>query len=71
MVEIKQTDDKELLAEIIKQLEANNYICPCSIRKDSQLDRCMCQDFREIINDNVSGVYTCNCGRYIITIQND
>ena len=71
MVQVKQTEDKELLTEILKQLEENNHICPCSIRADEKLDRCMCQDFRDIISANISGTYTCNCGRYIATIQND
>lgn len=71
MIQIKQTEDKELLAEILKQLETNNHICPCSIRADPQLDRCMCESFRKIINNNVPGTYECSCGRYIATIQND
>lgn len=71
MVQIKQTEDKELLEEILKQLKENNHICPCSIRADPKLDKCMCEDFREIINNNIPGIYTCSCGRYIATIQND
>ena len=71
MVNIKQTDDKELLAEILRQLEANNHICPCSIRADVKMDRCMCEAFREVVEKNIPGTYECNCGRYIATITED
>ena len=68
MVTIKQTEDKDLLDEILKQLEENNYICPCSVRTNPQKDKCMCEDFREVVNKNIPGVYECNCGRFIATI---
>jgi hypothetical protein len=71
MVQIIQTKDKELLVEILKQLEENNYICPCSIRRDIQKDKCMCESFREVINKNVPGIYECHCGRFIATITKD
>jgi hypothetical protein len=71
MVKITQTEDKELLAEILKQLEENNYICPCSIRRDAQKDKCMCEDFRETVNQNIPGVYECHCGRFIATVTED
>lgn len=71
MVRIKQTEDKELLNEILKQLEANNHMCPCSIRKDPSLDKCMCEAFREIISSNTPGVHECTCGRYIATITEE
>lgn len=71
MVKIKQTEDRELLTEILKQLEENNHICPCSIRSDPQKDKCMCESFREIINNNIPGVYECHCGRFVATITKD
>lgn len=71
MVKIKQTEDKELLKEILKQLEENHYICPCSIRRDTQKDKCMCEDFREVINKNIPGTYDCHCGRFIAIITQD
>ena len=71
MVKITQTEDKELLTEILKKLEENNYICPCSIRKDPRQDKCMCEDFREIVNKNNPGTYECHCGRFIATITQD
>jgi hypothetical protein len=71
MVTIKQTDDKELLAEIMKQLKENNYICPCSVRADQSKDKCMCESFRNVINSNDVGTHECACGRYIATITED
>ena len=71
MITIKQTEDKELLDEILKQLEENNHICPCSIRRVLQKVKCICEDFREVINKNIPGIYECHCGRYIASITKD
>lgn len=68
MVKIRQTEDTELLTEILKQLDENDNICPCSIRADKYKDRCMCESFREVINGNLPGTYECHCGRFIATI---
>lgn len=70
MIQIKQTEDKELLEEILKQLEENDHFCPCHLMTTPD-DKCMCKKFRDIINNNQPGVYECDCGRYIATIQND
>lgn len=70
MVKITQTKDKELLEEIKKQLEENNGYCPCSLTKTTD-DKCMCASFREVISNNATGTYECNCGRYIATITED
>lgn len=70
MILIKQTEDKELLSEILKQLEENDHYCPCSLNKTKD-DKCMCKPFRDIINSNKLGTYECQCGRYIATITKD
>lgn len=70
MVQIKQTEDKELLNEILKQLKENNYYCPCRLTTTSD-DKCMCKAFKDVINVGTPGVYECGCGRYIATITND
>jgi hypothetical protein len=70
MIKIKQTEDKELLAEILKQLKENDHYCPCSLTR-TQDDKCMCKPFREIINEGNIGTYECACGRYIATITKD
>ena len=71
MLQIKQTEDKELLDEILRQLKENNNICPCSIRQHPALDKCMCEAFRDVISNNIPGVYECHCGRYIATITQE
>lgn len=70
MVKIEQTKDKELLDEILKQLKENNNYCPCSLTKTLDT-KCMCKSFRDVINQNIPGIYECNCGRYICTITED
>lgn len=70
MIQIKQTEDKELLEEILKQLEENDYYCPCHLTKTPD-DKCMCKTFRNMINSNNIGTFECDCGRYIATITND
>ena len=70
MIQIKQTEDKELLAEILKQLKENDHYCPCHLTKTKD-DKCMCKAFRDVINNNTPGVYECTCGRYIATVTED
>lgn len=70
MIQIKQTEDKELLTEILKQLKENDHYCPCRLTKTSD-DKCMCKAFRDIISTNTPGIYECGCGRYIATITTD
>lgn len=70
MVRIKQTEDKELLNEILKQLQDNNNYCPCAI-KHTLDTKCMCKSFRDVINENTPGTFECPCGRYIAIITED
>lgn len=70
MVKIEQTNDKELLSEILKQLKENDNYCPCSLNRTLG-DKCMCEKFRAVINDNIPGTYECHCGRFICTITED
>ena len=69
MIKVRQTDDKDLLEEILRQLKENNYICPCSLRKDPILDKCMCEGFRAQIERKEPG--ECSCGRYILDVTED
>lgn len=56
-------DDKELVAEIDKQLEETGGYCPCSLIQDKDT-RCMCKAFRD---DFAKGkVGECHCGKYKI-----
>lgn len=67
-VKVSQTEDKELLAEIIKQLDEHNGLCPCALIHDADT-KCMCKQFRDMINKGEPG--ECICGRYIITLVED
>lgn len=68
MIQIKQTEDKELLAEILKQLKENDYYCPCSLTRTPN-DKCMCKNFRDQVERKEPG--ECHCGRYILTIAEE
>lgn len=65
MIKVKQTDDKELLADILKQLKENDNYCPCSLYKTIDT-KCMCKAFREQIAREEPG--ECVCGRYVIEV---
>ena len=68
MIQIKQTEDTELLDEILRQLKDNDHYCPCSLYKSNDT-KCMCKSFRDQIERKEPG--ECACGRYIITVIND
>jgi hypothetical protein len=70
MVKVRQTEDKELLDEILRQLKDNDHFCPCSLTR-TQNDKCMCEQFRTVINSGEIGTHECVCGRYIVTITED
>ena len=71
MIKIKQTENKELLEEILKQIKEHNGHCPCQLGHPTQDTICICSSFKETINTDVPGEYECPCGRYIATITND
>ena len=68
MIQIKQTEDKELLTEILKQLKENDHFCPCSLYKSADT-KCMCKSFRDQIERREPG--ECACGRYVITVTDE
>jgi hypothetical protein len=68
MIQIKQTNDKELLEEILRQLKENDHYCPCALSRTPHT-KCMCKAFRDQIERKEPG--ECACGRYIITITDD
>lgn len=57
---IKLNEDKELVADIRKQLIKNDGYCPCRLIKNENT-KCMCKEFRE----QESG--ECHCGLYVKT----
>ena len=62
-MEITLNSDSELVKEIRKQIKDNDGFCPCKIAKSPDT-KCMCKEFREMINNRESGM--CHCGLYII-----
>ena len=56
---IKLNPNKELVAEIEKQLMLNGGYCPCMVQKNEDT-KCMCKEFRE--NPEMT---ECHCGRFI------
>ena len=70
MIKIQETEDRELLTEILRQLKENNGYCPCHLTREAS-DKCMCEEFRAILKSNTPGTYECTCGRYIATITLD
>lgn len=71
MIKIKQTEDKELLEEILEQLKKHGGHCPCQFDDTSKNTVCICSSFREEINNTPSGEVECPCGRYTAVITKD
>ncbi len=71
MIKIKQTEDKELLEEILEQLKKHGGHCPCQFDDASKNTICICSSFREEINNTPSGEVECPCGRYTAVITAD
>lgn len=66
MTKVRQTKDVELAKEIRARLRENDNYCPCRLQKTSET-KCMCKEFREMIENGESG--TCHCGLYVITVE--
>ena len=57
-MKIVLSEDKELVAEIRRQLKENDGYCPCKAVRNEDT-RCMCKEFREQQEGE------CHCGLYI------
>ena len=57
-VEIRLSEDKELVQEIREKLKENDGYCPCKIEKTDDT-KCMCKEFREQKNGE------CHCGLFV------
>lgn len=68
MLQIKQTNNKELAKEIKDKIKLNNGHCACSIIPTND-NKCICKEFREQIERREPG--ECHCGLYRIVITND
>lgn len=55
---IKLSDNRELVAEIKAKLKENGGYCPCQLERNEDT-KCMCKEFKE----QKSG--ECHCGLYV------
>ena len=61
-IKVRVSDDKELVAEIRRQLKENGGYCPCRLERTADT-RCMCKEFVDRLNAGITG--PCHCGLYI------
>ena len=60
------TEEPELVSDIIKQIKTNGGYCPCKVIHDENT-KCMCKEFKDTLNSVEKSVYdTCACGLYRI-----
>ena len=62
-MQVKQNSDKKFVKEVREQLKANDWYCPCRVIRTPDT-KCMCRDFREMIEREEKGY--CYCGLYVI-----
>lgn len=62
------SSDAEHVAAVTAALKENQGYCPCKLDKTEET-KCMCKEFRDILNSGLSG--TCHCGLYTAVIQED
>ena len=56
-------DDRELIAEVNRQLQETKGYCPCALEWNEST-RCICETFRNAL---ANGAETeCHCGKYKI-----
>lgn len=67
MAKVKINPDTEIVKEIRDKLKENGGYCPCRISRTEDT-KCMCKEFREMIDNGVIGM--CHCGLYIIEEDN-
>ena len=60
------TEEPELIAEIIEQIKTNGGYCPCKVLHNEET-KCMCKEFKDVLNSNENPFEnTCACGLYRI-----
>lgn len=62
MVRVRTNSDTNIVKEVRSKLKENGGYCPCRISKTEDT-KCMCKEFREMINNSKIGM--CHCGLYI------
>ncbi len=59
------TEESELVAEILEQIKSNGGYCPCKVIHDEDT-KCMCKEFKNTLNSEKCSQDTCSCGLYRI-----
>ena len=59
------TEEPELVAEILEQIKSNGGYCPCKVIHDEDT-KCMCKEFKDALNSEKNSQDTCSCGLYRI-----
>lgn len=60
---IEVTSDEKVKQEIRAALHENGGYCPCRIEHTDDT-KCMCKEFRDMIDNNIAGY--CHCGLWRI-----
>jgi ferredoxin-thioredoxin reductase catalytic subunit len=66
MIKIAINPDENFVKEVREKIKANNGHCACAISFNDS-NKCMCEEFRQQINEGVAG--ECHCGLYILTVE--
>lgn len=59
------TEEPELVTEILEQIKSNGGYCPCKVIHDENT-KCMCKEFKDTLNSEENSQDTCSCGLYRI-----
>lgn len=65
-MQVKVSNNKELVKEIREKLKENGGYCPCRL-EHTQDTKCMCKEFRDQIERKEDG--ECHCGLYCVTFD--
>ena len=67
-MKLQKNVDKELVAEVERQLKETGGYCPCRLTKDKD-SKCMCKYFRDAVKEAKANGSTepveCDCGLWI------
>lgn len=69
MLRVRLSEDTDLVNSIREKLKDNSGYCPCALKKTEDT-KCMCKDFRDMIEAKAVGEY-CHCGLYHIVEEED
>lgn len=68
MIKVIESQNKERVRFIRQQLKENGGYCPCRLVKNEDT-KCICKEFRELIESKKSG--RCHCGLYELIVNEE